>query len=321
MKELVHRIQQSQRIVVISHIHPDGDAVGSTLGLFLALKQLGKDVHGVLRDGVPKIFSFLEGYEGIENTLPLDADLYIVLDASDALRTGFVEQIKALSREKKLAFIDHHPKGDLMRLASFSVHRTTASSAAELVYEVIQELEVKLTSSIATALLTGMYTDTGGFQFPNTSNFVLEYSAELMRRGAQLNKIVQHISHQKSMVTLKLLGIALEKLLVTQKGSVAVSALTQADIQECGATPEDLTGIVNELNVLPQVEFSLLLSEVDLGEVRGSLRTADGKDFNVGRIASLLGGGGHPRAAGFSVPGHLVALPEGGWRVEPFLVS
>ena len=179
---------------------------------------------------------------------------------------------------------------------------------------------MRITPRIATALLTGMYTDTGGFQYSNTSEETMQNAADLMRRGGRLNKIVQHISHQKSVAHLKLVGIALERLLVGWNGRCGISILTHADVLTAGAKDEDLTGVVNELNVLNGIDFVLLLTEMTPGEIRGSLRTSDSSRFNVARLARALGGGGHPRAAGFSLPGSLITS-ESGWRIEPFLVS
>jgi len=321
MESLIGKIRQSERIVLVSHVHPDGDAVGSLLGLTLALQQLGKKAEPYLRDGVASVFQFLEGYEQISMApLPNDASLCIVLDAAEASRTAYADTIRAYAKRGALAYIDHHPNADLADLTTTQIVDTTASSCAELVLHLIRALGVKITSSITTPILTGMYTDTGGFQFTNTTEETMQHAADLMRRGGRLNKIVQYISHQKSVAHLKLVGIALERLNVRWKGRAGVSVLTHEDMQEAGALDEDLTGVVNELNVLEGIDFILLLTEMQPGEVRGSLRTSDNSRFNVAQLARALGGGGHPRAAGFTTTGTLIA--EGAdWRIAPFLVS
>ena len=305
MQGLLDDIKKAKRILLISHIFPDGDAVGSLLGLHLALVQQEKVVFSVLHDGVPPVFSFLAHSGIIQKDLPSqkDIDLAIVLDAGDASRTGYTKEIIALGKAGKLAIIDHHPRGDLLRYCHSNLHRVSASSTCELVYEVAKELGAHLTPALSTALLTGLYTDTGGFQYTNTSTTSLDYAAELMKRGAKLHTITREVTHHKSIATLKLLGLALERVKLTWGGICASSVLTYADIQACEATSQDVSGIVGELNVLPGAHFTLLLVELEPGIVRGSLRTGDGYTFNVGMLAKLLGGGGHQRAAGFVIHG------------------
>jgi phosphoesterase RecJ-like protein len=188
------------------------------------------------------------------------------------------------------------------------------------VYILARELGTRLTSTLSTALLTGMYTDTGGFQYGNSRNTTLTLASELLRRGARLDRIVQHIARQRSTAGLRLLGLALSRLTLTSDRKGVVTVLALADLEACSATPEDAAGMVNSLNVLPEVAYCLFLSELESGTVRGTLRTTDGSQLDVARLAGLFGGGGHPRAAGFALPGHLTVTPTG-WRIEPPLVS
>lgn len=299
MNNLLPLIKESHRITVVSHVYPDGDALGSLLGLSHGLEQLGKEVFSVLRDPVPEVFSFLPGSERVVTEIP-ECDLVIVVDVSDKARIDLVD----LDR-RPLILIDHHPKGDLYKVAQAIKQDEQASSAAEMVYSVLLDLQVKITPDIAVCLLTGIFTDTGGFQYANATSKALGIAAELMKRGAKLPYIAQQISNSKSVASLKLLGIALDRLTITMGGKCAVSVLTGKDMQECGALAEDVAGIIGELNSLPQVECSVLLTEIEPGKIRGSLRTPEGKNTKVGTLAKLTGGGGHPRAAGFLIPGRL----------------
>lgn len=321
MQELTTALHQAQRIVAIAHIRPDGDAAGSLIGLAQALKQLGKQVTPVLKDGVPPAFQYLEGAETVVREFPDGTfDLCIVLDAPDSARTGYAELIRAYAQAGKLVLIDHHMKGDLLKRASYTLYDENASSTAELVFQLVQALGVKFTAGMSTALLTGMYTDTGGFQYGNTTNQTLNVAAELMRRGARLNRVVQNVARQRTVAGLKLLGIALSRLTLTPDKRGAVTILSLDDMATCHATPEDAGGLVSALNVLPEVAYCLLLTELEPGIVRGTLRTADNHTFDVAKYASLFGGGGHPRAAGFVVNGHLVTTPTG-WKIEPALLG
>lgn len=320
MQELLTALHRAKRIITIAHIRPDGDAVGSVLGLAQALKQLDKVVIPVLKDGVPSAFQYLEGSSEVVQDMPSDADLCIVLDAPDTARTGFPELTRAYAQAGKLILIDHHVKGDLLKKAAHTFYDETASSTAELVAQLVQALELKMTAGISTALLTGMYTDTGGFQYGNTTNKTLDIAAELMRRGARLNRVVQNVARQRTVAGLKLLGIALSRLTLTPDKRGAITILSLEDMKACNATPEDAGGLVSALNVLPEVVYCLLLTELEPGIVRGTLRTATNHSFDVAKFASLFGGGGHPRAAGFAISGHLQATSTG-WLIEPTLLS
>jgi bifunctional oligoribonuclease and PAP phosphatase NrnA len=320
MQELISHIRSARSATVVAHIRPDGDAVGSVLGLSAALQQIGIRATPVLKDGVPSAFLFVDGSAEVQQELPADCDICIVVDAPDSARTGFTVRTRAYADQGKLLLIDHHTKGDLLNRAAATLHRESASSTAELIAELILAMGVKLTSSVSTALLTGMYTDTGGFQYGNTSTQALNMAGELMRRGGRLNRIVQHVARQRSLAGLKLLGIALSRLTLTPDRLGAITVLNLEDLRNCDASPEDAGGLVNSLNVLPEVRYCLLLTELEPGMLRGTLRTAEGHSVDVAKLAHALGGGGHPRAAGFSVPGHLVYSSES-WRIEKPLVS
>jgi phosphoesterase RecJ-like protein len=318
MHEVIKRVNDAKRIALVSHVYPDGDAVGSLVGLTLSLQGLNKEVYPVLFDGAPPIFHFLSEAASISRTFPNPAnvDIAIILDANDLSRTNFPEPLRELSKRGDLLVIDHHPRGDLLRLCSAHLHKTEASSTAELVYELISELDVKITPSIATALLTGIYTDTGGFQYQNTTTWTLDVASELMRRGAKLKTIVHEISNHKSVASLKLLGLALERMVITNDGRCTISVLTHKDISNCGGNHEDIVGIIGQLNVLPSVQICMLLIELEPGIIQGSIRTGENFKTNVSHLAKILGGGGHPRASGFTVRGHIVQQSNGKWRIE-----
>lgn len=313
MQELLHRIQAAEQIVLVAHIHPDGDAAGSLIGLGLGLQQLGKTVTAVLADGVPTTFEFLATHLTVATELPSydpghPSTLCVCLDLADAARTGFRAQIEAYAKGNALAFIDHHPFGDLEKLTATHYHSLHVSSCAELIYHVLTNLGARFTPPIATALLTGMYTDTGGFQYTNTSTETLEIGAELMRRGARLRTIVDHTNRQKSIATLRLLGLALERMTITNNGTCAVSVVSYEDIKGAKATSEDVSGIINQMNVLPGPKVCILITELEPGVLRGSIRSNDQvgqKVVNVTPLAKLLGGGGHARASGFMFSAHL----------------
>ncbi len=314
MQKLALALQDSESIQLVTHVHPDGDAIGSTIALALGLKELGKDVSVVLPQGVPRAFQFLT-----PETLGLHIsdsisdfrhrnECLVILDAPDSARTGNKPAVVTFAKSHRLYAIDHHRKGDLLGLATEMAHNTEASSACELVFELLNELQVKMTSQMATCILTGIYTDTGAFQYANTTPTTLEVVAELMRRGAKLNKIVDALTQEKSMASLRLLGVALDRMYTVHDGLVLISAITHADLAAEDAVAEDLTGVNGELTTVAGPAITLFVRETTPGEVSGSLRctdTATRRKINVRRIAKLLGGNGHPTAAGFTLQGEL----------------
>jgi phosphoesterase RecJ-like protein len=314
MDELVTAIRAARQIVLVSHLNPDGDAVGSLLGLHLALLTLGKGVDSVLRDGVPAVFaSYLKGADTVAQDLPEDYELCVLLDANGGVRTGFQETVDAYAKAGRLAVIDHHPMAGLGRLATAYVHDIEASSTSELLVDVVRALEVRITPELATCLLTGLYTDTGGFQFSNTTPKALEAAAELLRRGGKLQAITRAFDREKSIAGLRLIGLALERAFTVH--DITVSVLAHADFERLGASDGEIHGIIRQLQNIPGAQAALLLTEAEAGVVRGNLRSNDGSGFNVNILGRLLGGGGHAKASGFKLPGKLVEH-EGRWQVE-----
>lgn len=321
MQDLVERIKNAPALVLTTHISPDGDAAGSVIALGLALIALNKKVTVVFKDNFPTVVSYLRNdMLDYANTIPSLSpdDLLIIADCADAVRTGFRDQIHNLS-PAQVALIDHHPWGDLQKLAETHCHDPKATASAELVYYLIQALEVRLTPPICTAILSGIYTDTGGFQHVNTSAKTLEIAAELMRRGAKLNLITAAFNGHKTISGLRLLGIAMKRVKLTNNGAVAVTTLAWKDFELAGANSDDYMGISSQISGLGEPIVSLFLAETSPGIIRGSLKLnpkISTKLVNVSRLAKLLTGGGHPRAAGFYLHGHISITEDG-----PYLVA
>ncbi len=304
-----------EQVVLISHINPDGDAVGSLLALALVLKNLGwKEVIPVLSDGVPSSFNYLPLSKAVIREVPLHADYCILLDANETSRSGQHDALQQYLATDRLIVIDHHPPTQLINRAVDHLHQVDISSTCEILYTAFRASKIKITAEIATCLLTGIFTDTGGYHHSNTRNETLEACGFLMRCGGRLDQVVSNLVQGKTLSSLRLLGIALERVTITSKGRCAVTALTQADIEGTQATAADISGIVGHLAMLPGVKCALLISEFTPGIVRGSLRTTEGSTADVERLAKLLGGGGHKKAAGFSVYGHIEVRGQT-WKV------
>jgi phosphoesterase RecJ-like protein len=174
---------------------------------------------------------------------------------------------------------------------------------------------ISLNKEIATCLLTGIFTDTGSFMHDSTTPAILKMAAKLMTKGARLSHIAHETYQKKDLPCLCIWGKALSRIMVSDKTGAAVSVITPEDMQECRAELDDLSGVVNLLNALPQAQFALLLAEYEPGKIKGSLRSEPHKNIDVSKLAKFLGGGGHKLASGFEVEGHLVE-EEGMWRVR-----
>jgi len=308
-------ISKSKRILLLTHENPDGDALGSMLGFSIALRKIGKSVDNFCADDVPRIFSFLPKAGTIKKDFLLgDFDLMFILDCGDARRTGFSTRIKDLSQYKnKIINIDHHPKNDLHKLAKINLVDYNVSSTSEIIYKIIKSLKIKIDKDIALCLLCGLYTDTGSFMHSTTSPETLRIASDLLRCGARFRKITENVVNSHTLPALKLRGIALSRLKINKKYRIATSIIDRNDIKKCKATNDDVAGIVNMINVIPQTKVALFMYQQDEHTIKGSLRTEE-SGINLTRMAQLFGGGGLKKASGFTINGRLI-VREDKWKI------
>lgn len=288
------------RLLIVSHLKPDGDAVGASLALKLGLQTMGKAVEVAMLDAPPDRLSFLPHFFNIRDEFsPQDFDTVILVDCGDWSRTGFFEDTELnIAWPDRLIVVDHHK---IQRLTpGLHIVDSTASSASELVFYILNLWGVDITKDIATCLLTGISTDTGSFQHTNTSRAVLQVAGELMEKGASLGKITRYVYADKNLPRLKLWGLVLQKMKRNKKLNIITALITTNDMTECGATDADLEGVIDLMRTIPNVKAVILGSERG-GEFKFNLRTED-PYVDVSRLAVLFGGGGHIKASGFSVP-------------------
>lgn len=317
LKEALKLISRAQKILILLHEFPDGDTVASSLALYLALKKLGKEVVCACKDNVPEPFLFLSATDQVQCDFLLgDFELIVIIDCGDLRRTGFPERLRKLIKTKKVQIlnIDHHSKSDVFKLATVNFVDTSVAAAGELVFQLIEALKIKITPQIATCLLTAIYTDTGGFQFSNTTPTVLQLAGTFLTLGARLKDVTQNIVLTKSVSMLKLWGIALSRVRLSGLG-IASTVVLQKDLKEHGASAEDVAGIVNLVNSIPNARLSILFFEAETGKIKASLRCGSTGDVDVSRLAAVFGGGGHKKAAGFYLDGKIVA-ENGGWKIK-----
>lgn len=308
-------IEKSKNILLLSHKEPDGDALGSLLALSSALSKLDRRVRPISSGKIATNFLFMPGLEMLDREISKENDLIIILDLADLSRSDFADEIKLMLRNIPSILVDHHPKGDLYNFCTYKIHNPNASSTAEILYFLINNLGVRIDREVATNLLTGILADTTGFQTSNTTIETLKVASSLLAAGARIERIVEHIFYHKPSNILRLWGRAMMRLRRNNQYNILVTFLTKNDFLECEVGEEAASGIVNFINInsFPSACAVLLLVEKN-SKIKGSLRTQK-NEIDVSRLAKIFGGGGHKKAAGFEIEGRLV-FKNGEVRVE-----
>lgn len=302
-REVVEKLFGYDRYLILTHLHPDGDAIGSLLALALVLTQNGKKAQPLCKDGVPDYLSFLPGANRVIAQLPDDGDWDVVvyLDCGAEDRAG-EEFVPARFGRSVIVNIDHHiqetPFGHLFWVDS------SMSSTCEMLYHIFCEKGLALTPDIATCLYTGISTDTGSFQYSNANERVLRIAADLSAAGANPHYIATQVYESTSPERLLLLGRVLATLSYHAGKAVAVARLTSQMLREVGANSDDSEGFVNMLRQVRPVKIAVLLKEdSESGVVRVSLRSKE--SYDVAAFSRRFGGGGHVNAAAFKVHGNI----------------
>ncbi len=296
LPQAVALIRSSKRIYLATHIRPDGDALGSLLGLALALEAEGRQVARLSAHAAPDYCAFLPGAELLSSNPPdWPADLGIAVDCDGLARVGpLMDTFSALPH---LIDIDHHATEQ--SFGEVRVIDPTAAATAEIVYELLQMMQATITPEVATCLYAGILTDTGRFSFSNTDERALAIAAELVHAGADPSFIASQSYFQRSYASVKLLGLALSRLAQHLDGQVVSSVLHLPDFAETGAEQDDTEGIIDQIRTVRGPVVAGLFVEVEPGETRVSLRSSGIP--NVSRVAVRFGGGGHAAAAGCTV--------------------
>jgi len=304
---------KSKHVLIGTHEHPDGDAIGSSLALWHVLRTYGVKATVYIPDPAPEFFSFMAGFDQLTTQKPTvsDYDGLVLLDYTQLYRTHLEAEFLA---HPFTVCIDHHY--DNPGQGKYSIIVPQAAATAQILAELFSLVQAPVTPDIATCLLTGIFTDTGSFMHDSTTPEILNIASDLMSKGARLSHIAHETYQKKDLPSLRIWGRALSRILLHQKTGAAVSIVTPQDLKDCSASLDDLSGVVNMLNTLPQATFAMLLCEYEPGKIKGSLRSEPHKGIDVSLIAKQLGGGGHKLASGFEVDGHIVQQ-NGTWRIEP----
>lgn len=299
MKIVLEDVLRGKRSVALGgHIRPDGDCVGSALGLYMYLKEQHPELEtDIYLEGVPEAYGMIECTDEVKSRIPGDKkyDLFICLDCGDLARLGFSSPLFE-SAEETLC-IDHHVSNAAFADLNYIV--PDASSTSELVFTLLDVS--RISKRVAEALYMGIAHDTGVFQYSCTSPRTMEIAAELMRKGIDGSNIIDKTYYEKTYIQNQILGRALlESMLILDKRCI-VSVIRKRSMEFFHAKPSDLEGIVSQLRLTKGVEVAMFLHETETHKFKVSLRSKGKVD--VSRIAQYFGGGGHARAAGVTMQG------------------
>ena len=297
IEEAALSIGDSDELALACHIGPDGDALGSMLGLCLAARAASKRVVASFGSPfvVPRNFNFLPIDLLIPPShFPDSPGLMVVLDAGSAGRLG--ELAANAGKASELIVIDHHVTNE--GFGDIAVVDPEAAATAELVVKVLKALEWPITEDVANCLLTAIVTDTGRFQYANTRPDTLRLAADLVAAGADPTEIARHVYEQAPFGYLKAAGAALSRAELDSELGLVSTVLTQEDLNEAGIDWSDTDNLLNTLRLAEEADTAVIVKVHDDGQIKVSLRSRGATD--VGSLAVALGGGGHRLAAGFS---------------------
>jgi len=310
--EATSAILAAERILVVTHISPDGDAIGSALGLANQLRAQGKTVTVAVDGGTPPFLKFLPGAEQIQPELRAGTwDVMISTDASDEIRTGDAGAY-GRANSRQVINLDHHTTntgfGDIMLVDP------EAASAAEVVYAWWQTAGFTIIREVAVPLLAGLVTDTLGFRTSSTTPRTLETAQHLMAAGASLPEITARTLETRPYAVVKVWQKVLPSIKL-DKGVIS-AVIRREDLQVDGLDPDEEIGLVGWLRQVDEAMVGVVFTEQEDGTVKLSMRSKRG--YDVAQVALMLGGGGHKQASGATVVGSLDAVRD---RVMPLLIA
>ena len=305
LDDILVEIKKAEKIVIMAHETPDGDAIGSILSMYLALKKLGKEADVIVKE-FPRTFSFLPGAKNIKTKSDIEKyDLAISLDCADLKRLVGREYFE---KAEKTIVIDHH--GTNTMYGDLNFVNPVSPACCEILAGMFEYFDISIDSEIGSCLVTGIITDTGGFKYSSVTAETFEFTAELLRKGVNVSEIYQRVLETKTKSSFELLRRATNRLELLEEGKVAFTYINKKDEKEVNAEPGDHEGIVENGRSIEGVKVSVFIREKEENLYKVSMRTGNGSNINVSDICYVFGGGGHPRAAGATVQGNVEQVKE-----------
>ena len=315
-RQIRQLIDAADHVLLLTDERIDGDTLGSTLGMAHVLEAMEKRVSVYSPKELPTMFAFMPGQEKIlrDSSVFLDdsIDLVMIFDCSDGAYISERDKVPSMKHRVPLVVVDHHRTNP--RYGTVNMIEEDAASTADVVWRFVQAQDLPMTREAAQCILTGICHDTNAFSTSTTTAACMDAAHELSRYGARLQEIVRETMMNKSVETLRLWGLAFERLHDNPEFDAVCTALTQKDLKALNVTTADTKHMINFLNaMLDDVDVILVLKETDDGAVKGSLR-AHRRD--VAKMAAKFGGGGHRRAAGFKIENARLVEKDGAWFID-----
>jgi phosphoesterase RecJ-like protein len=309
MNQIVEHLKAGERILLATHTQPDGDALGSLLAMGLALKRWKKSVTLYSESPIPAVYRFLPGIHLVAKNVQISGhDTAVVVDCGDIRRVGI--RAGDINRISMVINLDHHVTNT--KFGDLRIVDTKACATAEIIHRIIKKMEIPIGVDIATAIYTGILTDTGFFRFSNTNLAAFSICRDMVEKGVDPHTVSQNVYGKYSLGRIKLLNLALDSIEISKNGGMSIMTLTRNMLKETETQPEDLDGMINYARRIEDVKLAVLIHEVKAcgnngrSEFHVSLRS-DGS-VDVAALAASFGGGGHFSAAGFNIETSLADL-------------
>ncbi len=309
------QITTADRVLIVTHDRPDGDALAAMCAIIELMQLLEKDCLPFCHDIPPPQFGFLPHIDKIITDKKLldvgQFDVIIVLDCGQLSRTSLTEEIQARRKDQFVIEFDHHPK--VHDYANLEIRNPKASSTVEIIFDFLRTNLVRINKNLATCILTGILTDTGNLLYDATTDKTIKIASDMLLYGARFPLIMENTWRNKSIGGMKIWGIAMHRLYLNKRFNMAITVLSRDDFRETGATDEEMEGVPGFLSNISDADAILVLREMDDGKIKGSLRSMNPK-IDISKLARELGGGGHPRASAFVLDAKLVKSKDG-WDI------
>jgi phosphoesterase RecJ-like protein len=313
-EEFLSSLENKKNILIISHRGPDGDTLGSAAATAFFLESLEKKVSLFCIHEIPPLLSFINFEKFILKNNPEELnlkkfDLIITVDCADLPQTGLSEKLLQIKNQIPLINIDHHSTNP--HYGDINIIDPRASATAEIIYNLFKKINIKFTKEITTALMTGILTDTTYFSNGATTEKAVSAAADLLSQGAKLRQVIQNTWCKHSPESLKLWGKILSELQYNPEHKIVTAIVPPEDSLD---KSEIFEGLANFLTSLYEADIILVLRQDFDNIIKCSMRTTK-TNINVAKLAQKFGGGGHPKAAGFSLPGKIIHTDHG-WKIQ-----
>ena len=292
LDKFIKMVDEADTIAIASHVNPDGDNLGSSLGLRRSLELYGKDVEVIAIDPIDDYLKFLPELDQYKEATREKYDLFIIVDCSEFDRIGHATEIA--KRSDKTIVMDHHVGGKIN--CDLNMIYDTSPATCEIVYEVIDRLDLPMDKTIGTLLFTGLCTDTGRFMYSNVSEYTFRVAGKLISSGIDYEYIYRNLYQSQPVSVMKFHNEIISKTEFFDKKAFAIAS--KAQVEKYGVQMGDAESIVNKLRDLKEVNVSMIVKEYDDGEYKVSMRS---KTADVSAVARANGGGGHIKASGYSI--------------------